>query len=430
MSHIGVISPPVSGHLNPLAALGSELQRRGHRVTLISFPDAQPDASAAGLEFRAIGEAELPRGKLAERSAALGRLTGLRAVRFTAEMFKQETNVQLRDLPPVLEELNVDGLVVDQTSPAGGAVADLLNLPFVTVCAALMLTEDAAVPPPMVHWHYRTPWWARLRNRFGFFVLRLVSKPIRDRINTFRLHHGLAGHKRPADFSSRLAIISQVPVEFDFPRRAIPDWFHYCGPLLDADSRAPVDFPFERLTDRPLVYASLGTLQNRQLWLFSSIAQACAGLEVQLVLSLGGADAAMSADDLPGSPLVVRFAPQLQLLQRAKLAITHAGLNTVLESLAFAVPLVAIPITNDQPGVAARLAWTGAGEVVRLSRLTVGRLHTAIERVLTEDSYRQRAAALQRAIAKCGGVHTAADIAEQAIRTGKPVPSGALPARQ
>ncbi|MGA7216366.1 MAG: hypothetical protein WBX20_19355, partial [Terrimicrobiaceae bacterium] len=34
-----------------------------------------------------------------------------------------------------------------------------------------------------------------------------------------------------------------------------------------------------------------------------------------------------------GSPIVVPFAPQLELLRRAALTITHAGLNTALESL-------------------------------------------------------------------------------------------------
>jgi len=48
-----------------------------------------------------------------------------------------------------------------------------------------------------------------------------------------------------------------------------------------------------------------------------------------------------------GSPLVVEYAPQLELLAKARLTITHAGLNTVLDSLSNGVPLVAIPITMN-----------------------------------------------------------------------------------
>jgi UDP:flavonoid glycosyltransferase YjiC (YdhE family) len=83
--------------------------------------------------------------------------------------------------------------------------------------------------------------------------------------------------------------------------------------------------------------------------------------------------------------------------------------------------MVAIPIANDQPGVAARVAWTGCGAVVPLRSATVARLRTAIDRVWGDPSYRQNALRLQQAIAASGGVARAADIVEQAISTGQPV---------
>jgi UDP:flavonoid glycosyltransferase YjiC (YdhE family) len=96
-------------------------------------------------------------------------------------------------------------------------------------------------------------------------------------------------------------------------------------------------------------------------------------------------------------------------------------MNTTLECLTNGVPMVAIPITHDQPGVAARIAWTGAGELVPLSRLSVPRLRGAIQRVLTQDSYKKNAIRLQEAIRQAGGVSRAVDIIEQAVSTGKPV---------
>ena len=59
----------------------------------------------------------------------------------------------------------------------------------------------------------------------------------------------------------------------------------------------------------------------------------CAGLDVQLVLSLGGGGKPEDMEELAGEPIVVEFAPQLELLKRAALCITHAGLNTALECL-------------------------------------------------------------------------------------------------
>ncbi|MDJ0719294.1 MAG: glycosyltransferase, partial [Prochloraceae cyanobacterium] len=113
--------------------------------------------------------------------------------------------------------------------------------------------------------------------------------------------------------------------------------------------------------------------------------------------------------------------PQLELLQKATLCITHAGMNTTLESLSNGVPMVAIPITNDQPGIAARIAWTGTGKVISLNKVSVEKLHKAIKQVLSEDSYRKNALRLQKAIEQAGGVSRAADIVEQVASTGKPV---------
>nr|WP_263971576.1 nucleotide disphospho-sugar-binding domain-containing protein [Leptolyngbya ohadii] len=225
----------------------------------------------------------------------------------------------------------------------------------------------------------------------------------------------------PNDAYSPLAQLCQQPIEFEFPRKSLPPCFHFTGPYSNPASREPAAFPFEKLTGQPLIYASLGTVQNRLLGAFQTIAEACQGLDVQLVIALGGGYTPEALPALPGSPLVVGYAPQLELLQQTTLTITHAGMNTTLEALSCGVPLVAIPIANDQPGVAARIAWTGTGVVVPLKQLSTARLRGAIERVLTEESYKKNALRLQAAIQQAGGVRRAADIVEQVIATGKPV---------
>jgi hypothetical protein len=63
---------------------------------------------------------------------------------------------------------------------------------------------------------------------------------------------------------SKLAVITQTPKEFDFPTRHLPTQFHYAGPFHDNEGREPVPFPWEKLTRKPLIYASMGTLVNGQ----------------------------------------------------------------------------------------------------------------------------------------------------------------------
>jgi UDP:flavonoid glycosyltransferase YjiC (YdhE family) len=96
-------------------------------------------------------------------------------------------------------------------------------------------------------------------------------------------------------------------------------------------------------------------------------------------------------------------------------------MNTTLESLTYGVPLVAIPITNDQPGIAARIAWSGVGEFLNLKQLSAQKLQQTINQVLSTASYRENAQRLQSQIHSAGGVDKAVDIIEQAFTTKQPV---------
>ena len=84
--------------------------------------------------------------------------------------------------------------------------------------------------------------------------------------------------------------------------------------------------------------------------------------------------------------LVVNHAPQIEILKRSSLCITHAGLNTVLESLSSGVPILALP-TNDQPGVAARIAKKEVGVVISPDQATTENFVTAIKRVLGDSTF-------------------------------------------
>lgn len=101
--------------------------------------------------------------------------------------------------------------------------------------------------------------------------------------------------------------------------------------------------------------------------------------------------------------------------------ITHAGVNTVLESLCRGVPMVALPRSADQPAMAAQIAHAGVGLLGSFQRVTPWQLRALVERVLTEETFRQRAQDMQKALAAAGGVRRAADIAEQALLTRRPV---------
>ena len=414
MANFGIISPPVSGHIHPLAALGRELIARGHRVTYFHVLDLEEKIHSEGLDFWPIGQQDHPIGSLPESLAQLSRFEGVAAIHFTVGEVRKASVMVLRDGPQALRDAKVDAMLIDQMEPAGGAVAEHLGLPFFSVANALPINRDPRVPPPFTDWKYSTGAWTEIRNRIGYAASDRMLRPVTKLVDEKRAEWKLPKLASADESFSKLAQISQLPRELDYPRSNLPACFHYTGPLRRAAPK-PTPFPWDRLDGRPLAYASLGTLQNAREAVFRCIAEACRDLDVQLVLSHGGGLTEQEAAALPGNPVTVHYAPQLELLARAQLTITHAGLNTVLDSLANGVPLVAIPITYEQPAIARRVEWTGTGRWLPLSKLDAVRLRQEVRAVLGNNSYCLASKRMSEAIRHAGGTVEAANVIERQL---------------
>ncbi len=420
MSRIAIVCPSATGHLNPSLTLAAALANRGHELIFYTVPDALERIQGAGFAYRVYGEKEFPLGAAARYYEKLGELKGMEAVRFTIELVKKRTVPGLRELPALVREDRIEGLVVDQLMVAAAVVARSEGVPYVTVSNALALNQHPAIPPVFTTWPFGKGLMSRLRNRIAYTVFNRLTRPVLDVINGFQQQRRLPRYRHIDATNSTLAQVCQQPAAFDFPREPLTPTFHYTGPYHSAATRPPVEFPYERLSGQPLVYASMGTLQNRIRHVFRVIAEACEPLPVQLVISLGGADPD-EFRDLPGDPITVCYAPQLDLLQRASLCITHAGLNTALESLSHGVPMLAVPVTNDQPGVAARIDWLRVGRCLPLKQLKVPTAGQAIRELLEDGLYCDNARAFQQEIEPLDGPSRAAEIVETAIATGRPV---------
>jgi zeaxanthin glucosyltransferase len=255
-----------------------------------------------------------------------------------------------------------------------------------------------------------------LTNFFHF----IMPDPTGAVVRSADLLRGCAGLEVDwADLSSTLskrAWITQTPAAFDFESSYRLPQFHHTGPFHDGKGREKAEFPWEQLTGEPVVYASMGTILNGRVDVFRTIVAALAKhRDMQLVLSVGNQIDSTQIRPVPGNAILVQRAPQLELLKKASLCITHAGLNTVLESLARGVPQVAIPVSFDQPGVAARIAHRRTGVVTSLDKLTPDHLAELVDEVLIDPIYRANAKNLQRKIIEANGLAVAADVVEEAL---------------
>jgi zeaxanthin glucosyltransferase len=413
---IGFLSLPLAGHLNPMTAIARKLQSRGHESVFLGVPDIEAVVRAAGLDFIPFGENEYPPGSIAEKWAPVAKLRGLDVVRYTyRKLTPGLIEAAFEYLPGKIVDSDINAVVLDTAYRFVEMVPLHLHLPYVQIWNILHFDLSGSTPLALYSWPHETTPAALARNVEGLQIFREAREVVRPIAQSYAERSGLEiDWANPAATVSKLAVITQTPKEFDFPIPDLPPQFHYAGPFHDDGGREPVPFPWAKLTGKPLIYASMGTLVNGLNNVYGAILEAVSQFpEMQVVLSVGKNVNPGDLGSIPSNTIVVPIAPQIELLKRAALCITHAGLNTALEALAEGVPIVAIPVGYDQPGVAARIAYHGVGEFVEIGNLTARHLSELIGKVTTNPSYRDKARRFQEVIAKTRGLDLAADIIER-----------------
>jgi len=403
----GFVCLQVPGHLNPLTALARHLQMRGHDVVFLY------SSGAAGLPFIPGEEERI----LSENRAEMSKKQGDEALKFSMGLIMSQSESMIKSLPAIVRSNQIDALIIDCVNYYVELAALQLGIPYIHVSAAAHFDYSGHTPLMFYGWPHETNAAALARNRDGAAKFIQMLNETNDGI---RAHAAAAGLEidwdNPHATLSPWASISQVPKAFDFETSHWPAQFHHTGPFHDGKGRESLDFPWDRLTGEPLIYASMGTILNGRADVFRTIIAALAmHKHLQLVLSIGDQLDPRQLGPAPKNAIVINRAPQLDVLKRASVCITHSGLNTVLESLAQGVPQVAIPVAYDQPGVAARIAHHRTGVVTSLDKLTADHLSTLLDEVLNNSAYRNNAQRLQGAIAKANGLSAAVDIIEQAL---------------
>ncbi len=426
--HFGVMSFTGTGHLKSFILLSQLLKDRGHRVTFIEKPKIEDRVRQAGLSFYPIGTAK-PTFKEKNGKANHPSLRSqLSTLRFNLKRISQDLEIYLQETVIALRQTKVDALLVNEIALTGPTVAEIVRVPYFIISTSVPFNFGWNDLPRLSGYKYSESWFSFVETAFLENSALRMRGPIRRALDTYRRHAGLGPVRHAGKSFPELAHIAQLPKCLDFPRSRLPNNFHYTAPFANQAARPHVDFPWGQLDGRPIIYLSLGTTRNVQAFVFRLVAQACQDLDLQLVISLGGRFDPEMFHDLPGNPLVTKYAPQLELLKLATIVITHAGPNTVFESLLEGRPMVAIPLAHDQPAIAARVARLGIAEVLPVMRLSVKKIQRALAKVLNDPSYRDAAVKMQAKLQSLDGLQRAVDVIERSLeKYAATLRNGSLP---
>ncbi|HSR50974.1 MAG TPA: macrolide family glycosyltransferase [Acidobacteriota bacterium] len=394
MAKIAFFGFPAFGHVNPTLAVVGELRRRGHEVVFWCSRAFAERLQAAGAEFRGYDDASLEELTITPESLAqLPRL-----VAEASEWFLEERLEGLR-------QESFDLIVHDSVAPWGKCAARALGLPSVGSVSTFAFNRRMM---KLARGLYDIPVsWSRTGMKLkSMWRILQARRRIRRR-----------GLPPPGVVDlvfakgTRATIVYNSPDFQPFAEDFGPD-VHFVGPSLDPD-RDEVDFPFQRLeAQRPLLYISLGTLFNREADFFRHCFEAFGDSRWQVVLTLGGGlDPVELQSQAPSNFILCRYAPQLRLLERASVAITRGGMNTVNECLYYGVPALAIPFLSEQALVAGRLVQVGAGLALKPKDVSPSQLKEAVE-ALSASTYTQKARQIGQSLRRSGGYREACDVIE------------------
>lgn len=390
MARIAFFCIPAHGHTNPTLGVVKELTGRGHRVRYYSYEPFREKIQAAGAEFIPCDafDAELRLTK--EEAARLGADLAL------STRVLVETTLALDEaLLAQMAQWKPDCIVADSMAVWGKAAAMKLGIPFVSSTTTFAFNQHSA---------------KILKQGPGQLVSMLLAMPKINR-QIKRLRAKGYPVKSILDIISnddRTDTIVYTSPQFQPCAETFPDKYAFVGPSV-----RPARERVEK-TRETLVYISMGTVNNHMVPLYRACVAALEGTGWQGILSVGEQTDLTDFGDLPENVAVYPSVDQMAVLEKADVFLSHCGMNSASESLYWGVPLVMLPRTSEQGGVAVRIAQLGAG--LHLKATTPHAIRAALETVLTDPQYRENAAGIAAGFRACPGARGAADKIESCCK--------------
>ncbi len=386
------LSMPAYGHVNPTFAVVQELVKRGQEV-IYYLPEQFRDAvQATGAVFRSY-ESKL------KNMSSLTTPSGISGGGALPAMMVDESH---HVLPQVLDRVRAeqpDVIVYEAMCAWAKIVTQILNVPAITLRPTYAMNERANVFSMI----------AQQQNQNFSNMREAMAKISAGMAELCEAYHVPPFDMRGAFMHAERLNIVFLPKAFQPAGDTFDERYLFAGPSILPRHEAN-DFPFEKLSnERPILYISLGTVFNNWPDFFKMCFEAFSEQPWQVVLSIGRHVDPAILGPVPDNFLVSAYVPQLEILPRTQVFVTHGGMNSTMESLYYGVPMVAIPQMIEQAMTARRITEMGLGIALEKEAVNVATLREAVERVANESAFHERVQNMQQITREAGGYQRAAD---------------------
>lgn len=364
------INSNLSGHIHPTLQLVEDLVADGVHVTYFcssKFEEAVTRVGAGFLDFTADLEKFLSDFRPSDRHPFFLLMEYI--LRWDEEM-----------LPIVLEEFRkekYDALICDSIFGGAAFLGKILNVP--VICSHSSFAMG------------RTPLPDRMLVK-GFHPQLDTCYAILDRISA---SYGIEAPTLTEVFVSRgdLNVVYTTKAFNGDPE--LGDEYLFIGPSIRRHEEAEAQLIPDTET-RPVVYISLGSINTDDAPFYRMCAEAFSDSKYAVIMSIGTKFSPEELGTLPENVWAYPYVPQLQVLRRTSVFVTHAGFNSVNESLRYGVPMLAIPRVNDQHMVAKRITALGLGLTADRATLTASLLAEQVDQLFTDEVIRENCRAFSK----------------------------------
>jgi len=383
MSKIVFFCIPAHGHTNPTLGVVRELVSRGHQVWYYSYNMMREKIESAGATFVSCDNYDMEQRLLPKDAVRVGK-----DLAFSTKILVDTTLALDDKVCQEMSELKPDCIVADSMALWGKAVARKLGIPFVSSTTTFAFNQYSAKV---------------MKQGIGDLVKMIFSIPKTTK-QIKRLQSKGYPVKNILDIignDDNTHTIVYTSTEFQPCSETFSDKYAFVGPLV-----RPATIKVEKKRDK-LIYISMGTVNNDMMALYKRCLSALADRDYQVIMSVGNLVSIEEFGVLPENISVFTHVDQIAVLQQADVFVSHCGMNSVSESLYCGVPLIMLPQTAEQNGVAERVYQLGAG--IKLNKSDASSILGAINKIFADDTYRQKAITLANGFRCCSGAKGAAD---------------------